>query len=92
MSKPLIIRWLAVCLIPLATLAVFAVNPPEDAAQPLITRLIRACEATILFKFVVFGTIKHPRKQEFDLKRQTMLLFIPIVLLIVYLFHYFGAF
>ena len=75
MSKPLIIRWLVVCLIPLATLAVFAVNPPEDAAQHLIN-----------------GIIKHHLKQEFDLKRQTMLLFIPIVLLIVYLFHYFGAF
>ena len=44
MSKPLIIRWLAVCLIPLATLAVFAVNPPEDAAQHLINGIILACE------------------------------------------------
>lgn len=92
MSKPFIIRWLAVCLIPLATLAVFAVNPPEDAAQHLINGIILACEATFLFKFVLFDTIKHHLKQEFDLKRQIMLLFIPIVLLIVYLFHYFGAF
>lgn len=46
MSKPLIIRWLAVCLIPLATLAVFSVNPPEDAAQHLINGIILACEAT----------------------------------------------
>ena len=53
MSKPLIIRWLAVCLIPLATLAVFAVNPPEDAAQHLINGIILACEATFLFKLTL---------------------------------------
>ena len=81
MPKILIIRWLIVCLIPLITLAIFAVNPPKDAAQHLINGIILA-----------FETIKHHLKQEFDLKRQTMLLFIPIILLIVYLFHYFGAF
>ena len=75
MSKPLIIRWLVVCLIPLATLAVFVVNPPEDEAQHLINGIILACEATFLFKFILFETIKHHLKQEFDLKRQTMLLF-----------------
>ena len=92
MPKILIIRWLIVCLIPLITLAIFVVNAPEDAAQYLINGIILACEATFLFKFILFETIKHHLKQEFDLKRQTMLLFIPIVLLIVYLFHYFGAF
>ena len=92
MLRNLLVRWLVVCLIPLATLAVFASNPPEDAAQHLINGIILACEATFLFKFVLFETIKHHLKQEFNLKRQTMLLFIPIILLIVYLFHYFGAF
>ncbi|MBG8589148.1 hypothetical protein ELQ21_03945 [Neisseria meningitidis] len=92
MSRNLLVRWLVVCLIPLATLAVFAANPPEDKPQHLINGIILACEATFLFKFVLFDTIKHHLKQEFDLKRQTMLLFIPIVLLVVYLFHYFGAF
>ena len=92
MPKILIIRWLIVCLIPLITLAIFVVNAPEDAAQHLINGIILACEATFLFKFILFETIKHHLKQEFDLKRQTMLLFIPIILLIVYLFHYFGAF
>lgn len=92
MSKILIIRWLIICLIPLITLAIFVVNPPEDEAQHLINGIILACEATFLFKFILFETIKHHLKQEFDLKRQTMLLFIPIVLLIVYLFHYFGTF
>ena len=77
MSKPLIIRWLAVCLIPLATLAVFTVNPPEDAAQHLINGIILACEATFLFKFVLFDTIKHHLKQEFDLKRQTSIIYSP---------------
>ena len=92
MPKILIIRWLIVCLIPLITLAIFVVNAPEDAAQHLINGIILACEATFLFKFILFDTIKHHLKQEFDLKRQTMFLFIPIILLIVYLFHYFGAF
>lgn len=92
MPKILIIRWLIVCLIPSITLVIFVVNPPEDEAQHLINGIILACEATFLFKFILFETIKHHLKQEFDLKRQTMLLFIPIVLLIVYLFHYFGAF
>lgn len=92
MSKNLLIRWLAVCLIPLATLAFFAVNPPEDKPQHLINGIILACEATFLFKFVLFDTIKHHLKQEFDLKRKTMLMFVPIALLIVYIFHYFGAF
>ncbi len=92
MSRNLLVRWLVVCLIPLATLAVFVANPPEDKPQHLINGIILACEATFLFKFVLFDTIKHNLKQEFDLKRQTMLLFIPIILLIVYLFHYFGAF
>jgi putative membrane protein len=59
MSKPLIICWLAVCLIPLITLAIFVINPPEDAAQHLINGIILACEATFLFKFVLFDTIKH---------------------------------
>lgn len=92
MSRSLIIRWLIVCLIPLATLAVFAVYPPEDKTQHLINGIILACEATFLFKFVLFDTIKHHLKQEFELKRQTIKMFAPIVLLIVYLFHYFGAF
>ncbi|HFB2493317.1 TPA: hypothetical protein ACE6J7_001058 [Neisseria gonorrhoeae] len=92
MSRNLLVRWLAVCLIPLATLAVFAANPSEDKPQHLINGIILACEATFLFKFVLFETIKHHLKQGFDLKRQTMFLFIPIVLLVVYLFHYFGAF
>ncbi|WP_304668066.1 hypothetical protein [Neisseria polysaccharea] len=92
MSRNLLVRWLTVCLIPLATFAVFAANPPKDTAQHLINGIILACEATFLFKFILFETIKHHLKQEFDLKRQTMFLFIPIILLIVYLFHYFGAF
>ncbi|WP_323175979.1 hypothetical protein [Neisseria cinerea] len=79
-------------MIPLATLSVFAANPPKDAALHLINGIILACEATFLFKFILFETIKHHLKQEFDLKRQTIMLFFPCILLFVYLFHYFGAF
>ena len=91
-KKYLLIRWLAVCLIPLATLALFTANPPEGKSEHLLNGIILACEATFLFKFVLFDTIKHHLKQEHDLKKKVMLLFIPIALLIVYLFHYFGAF
>lgn len=92
MSKPILLRWLVVCLIPLATLLWFALNPPEDKTQHLINGIILACEATFLFKFILFNVIKHHLKQEPELKRQSIWMFIPIVLLIVYLFHYFGAF
>lgn len=46
MSRNLLVRWLVVCLIPLATLAVFVANPPEDKPQHLINGIILACEAT----------------------------------------------
>lgn len=91
-SQSLLIRWLIVCLIPLATLLAFVLFPPPDTTQYLINGIILACEATFLFKFVLFDVIKYHLRQEPELKRQTMLLFIPIGLLIVYLFHYFGAF
>lgn len=86
------VRWLIVCLIPLATRLSFAVFPPEDHTQYLINGIILACEATFLFKFVLFDVIKHHLRQESELKKQMLLLFVPIVILIVYLFHYFGAF
>lgn len=91
-SKGLIIRGLAVCLIPLLTLLAFAVFPPPDHTQYLINGIILACQATFLFKFVLFETVKHHLKHDFELKRKTMLLFIPIVFLVIYLFYYFGAF
>ena len=91
-TPSLLIRALIVCLIPLVTMLVFVLFPPPDHTQYLINGIILACEATFLFKFVLFEVIKHHLRQEFALKRRLMLLFIPIVLLIVYLFHYFGAF
>ncbi|WP_267897807.1 hypothetical protein [Neisseria chenwenguii] len=36
--------------------------------------------------------IKYHLRQEFDMKRRMMWLFAPIMALIVYLLHYFGAF
>lgn len=91
-SKNLLVKWLIVCLIPLITLLAFAIFPPHDHTQYLINGIILACEATFLFKFVLFDTIKHHLRQDPVAKRKTMLLFVPILLLIVYLFHYFGAF
>ena len=92
MPLAILLRWLAVCLIPLATLLAFALFPPEDHTQYLINGIILACEATFLSKFVLFETVKHHLKQEHALKRQTALLFLPLLALIAYLFHYFGAF
>ncbi|STZ75959.1 hypothetical protein [Bergeriella denitrificans] len=92
-SRTLLIRWLIVCLIPLATLLLFALFPPhDDPTQYLINGIILACEATFLSKFVLFEVIKHHLRGEPELKKQTSLLFAPLLLLIVYLFHYFGAF
>lgn len=45
MSKPILLRWLVVCLIPLATLLWFALNPPEDKTQHLINGIILALPA-----------------------------------------------
>ncbi|MCP1659541.1 hypothetical protein [Neisseria perflava] len=91
-SKHLLIRWLIVCLIPLITLLAFVVFPPADHTQYLINGIILACEATFLFKFVLFDVIKFHLKQDGVMRRKTAWQFAPIVVLIVYLFHYFGAF
>ncbi|MCF7521690.1 hypothetical protein L4G92_06465 [Neisseria sp. ZJ106] len=91
-SQKLWLRWLIVCLIPLLTLLVFALFPPPDQTQYFINGIILACEATFLFKFVLFGVIHCHLRQDFALKRKNMLLFIPIIALIVYLFHYYGVF
>ena len=86
------LRWLIICLIPLATLAAIALSAPLSPIGHLIGGIILACEAAFLFKFVLFETIKHHLKNEPELKRRTLPLFAPIVLLVAYLFHYFGAF
>ncbi|WP_373740538.1 hypothetical protein [Neisseria sp.] len=83
------LRWLVICLIPLVSIAAFTLMPPEDKAQYMINGIILACEATFLFKFVLFETIKHHLKDEPEWKRQTLLLFIPIFLLIGYTVYYF---
>lgn len=83
------LRWLIICLIPLVSIAAFALIPPRDKAQYMINGIILACEATFLFKFVLFETIKYHLKNELEWKRQTLFLFIPIILLIAYTIYYF---
>ena len=51
-----------------------------------------ACECAFLFKYVLFALITHHLKGEFAYRRQTALLFLPLILLVVYTFYYFGAF
>ena len=51
-----------------------------------------ACECAFLFKYVLSALITHHLKGEFAYRRQTALLFLPLILLVVYIFYYFGAF
>lgn len=91
MSKQFLIRWTIVLLIPVVTLFCFAVFPAKDATDHLINGIILACEATFLFKFVLFAVIGHHLRQEPQQKKQAYWLFLPIILLISYLVYYFQA-
>ena len=51
-----------------------------------------ACECAFLFKYVLFALVIHHLKGEFAYRRQTAILFLPLILLVVYIFYYFGAF
>jgi len=51
-----------------------------------------ACECAFLFKYVLFALVTHHLKGEFAYRRKTALLFLPLILLVVYIFYYFGAF
>ncbi|WP_455024581.1 hypothetical protein [Neisseria elongata] len=50
-----------------------------------------ACECAFLFN-VLFALVTHHLKGEFAYRRQTALLFLPLILLVIYIFYYFGAF
>ncbi|MCS4533761.1 hypothetical protein [Neisseria montereyensis] len=91
-SKNMLIRWLVICLIPAATIAVSILTQPHDQANYLIFGIAIACEIVFLFKFVLFEVIKHRLKNENVLAKQTAVLFLPLLAFIIYLFHYFGAF
>lgn len=88
----MLIRWLVICLIPAVTIAVSVLTEPHDQADYLIFGIAIACEIVFLFKFVLFEVIKHRLKNEYALSKQTAVLFLPLLVFIVYLFHYFGAF
>ncbi|EGV37994.1 hypothetical protein [Neisseria weaveri] len=91
-QKNLLPHWLIICLIPLITLLLIKLTGPHDDTQYLINGIILACEAAFLFKYVLFKAVKHHLKSEDSLQRHTLFLFIPIILLVAYLFRYFGAF
>ncbi|MDO4997798.1 MAG: hypothetical protein Q4E16_04045 [Neisseria sp.] len=93
MNKTLLIRALVVCLLPLFTAIFFALNPAEAGSSTfLIYGIILACECAFLFKWIVFAIIAHHLRGEHTLKLQTAWLFIPLILLAVYIAYYFGAF
>lgn len=85
------IRWLIVLLIPASTLLYFHFFPSQDATEHLINGIILACEATFLFKFVLFALIGHHLRGEQQEKKRQYWLFIPIILLIAYTVYYFQA-
>ncbi len=91
-SKNMLWRWLLVCLLPAATAAFFILKPAATPMQHLINGIILACECAFLFKFVLFEAIGHHLRQEHALKRQTLLLMLPLLVLILYICHYFGLF
>jgi len=62
----------------------------QSARSPQLRTL--ACECAFLFKYVLFALVIHHLKGEFAYRRQTALLFLPLILLAVYIFYYFGAF
>lgn len=85
------IRWLIVLFVPLIIIAYMAIVPASSAIDHLIYGIILACAATFLFKFVLFALIGHHLRGEHAQKKQTLFLFIPIMLLIMYTVYYFQA-
>lgn len=93
MPKPLLIRWLLVCLLPLFTIAYFIFNPAEQGSTRfLINGIILACECAFLFKYILFALIGHHLRGEHAHKQHTAWQFTPLILFIAYICHYFGLF
>lgn len=91
-SKPnFILRWIIICLIPIATIIYISCCTTDNTAKVdrLIYGIILACEAVFLFKWVLFETILHHLRKEYALKRKTIYLFFPIILLTIYCIIYF---
>lgn len=86
-----IIRWLVVIVVPAIIIAYIRIAPSANAADHLIHGIILACAATFLFKFVLFAAIGHHLRGEHTQKKQTLFLFVPIILLILYTIYYFQA-
>ena len=79
-KSPLPFRWLLVCLLPLLTAVYFHFFPAVPGSSGF------------LIKYVLFALVTHHLKGEFAYRRQTALLFLPLILLVIYIFYYFGAF
>lgn len=91
-QKTFLIRTAAVCIIPLLTVLYFLLNPAErNSTQFLINGIILACEATFLFKFILFACIGHHLRGEHEEKKRTAWLLLPIALLIAYIVYYFAV-
>ncbi|MBQ9601098.1 MAG: hypothetical protein IJR46_03715 [Neisseriaceae bacterium] len=91
MNKKDLIRWLIVLIIPAITIIYFHLIPAKDSTEHLINGIILACEATFLFKFILFAIIGHHLRGEHQEKKRQYFLFIPIILLILYTIYYFQT-
>lgn len=84
--------WLAVCLIPLATIAYIALNPAQTPSKHLLHGVVLACECVFLLKFVLFKVLAAHLKRQTGLRNRLAWLFAPLILLVFYICHYFGLF
>ena len=90
--KNMIWRWLLVCLLPAVTALFFILRPSADDSAHLIRGIILACECAFLLKFVLFEAVGHHLRGEAALKRATLWLLLPLLVLLLYICHYFGLF
>lgn len=88
----LTLYWLSICLIPLLSIAYILLNPAQTSSKHLLHGVVLACECVFLFKFVLFKTISAHLQKQFLLKKQLMQLFVPLILLALYICHHFGLF
>lgn len=84
-----LIRWLAVCLIPLILLIWFTLNPAATPKDHLINGIIMACAAVFLFKMILFAFIGAHLRQNAAAKKQALWQMLPPIFFGIYIAYYF---
>lgn len=85
----IIMRWCAVCLMPIGLATWFALNPATDAADHLINGIIMACAAVFLFKMALFAMIAGSLRQDARAKKHGLWQMLPPLLFGIYVAYYF---